>query len=252
MKRNVVEAPEGSRIFVLLSDMLSKNVARDKKSALGQIVLRERALQIGCQRFEYIHTDARRRPQPGAGRNLRGEKQIDRDVAVHLLEDGEWNFQHVALKAHVGDVVPSLAYSKVGGDHLHTAVRSSTQNGVEVLVDGCAQNRAAKLFIIGRQVSSPAAKANPNWTANYEHWTTSPRILCLLGSRSRRAGRPPAVAATGIVAALLSTRSEEATKCPGKRNRAKCIADRTWSCLPKNSDRASHAPVPIRLSPVSH
>src|ERR1700691_2741202 len=154
--------------------MFSQKVTRHKEGALGKIVLRERALEIGGQRLEDIHAHAGRGSQAGAGRNLRCKKQVDRNVATHLLEDGDRNFERTPLNIHIRDVVPGFTHPQVRGDNLYPAVGPSTQNGIEILVDGRAQYRAAELFIIGGQVSSPAAKTNPNGAANDERRTEPP------------------------------------------------------------------------------
>ena len=121
----------------------------------------------------------------------------------------------------------------------------------KVFIDSRAQNGAAELFIIGGQVSTSATKANPNWTANYEHWIMSPRKQFVRGSFPGGPGRVPAIAVPATVAAQWSTRSAEAGRCLETGRCAKCIADRILFCLRKNADRADHGLGPTRSSPAS-
>src|SRR6266700_4227468 len=145
------------------------------EGTLCQIVLGEWAMQIRGERLKNVDADASRGSQSRTRWNFRSKKKIGSDFTVHFLKDRDRDFQGVVVKAHISDVVPTLEHTKVGRDHLNATIRSFTQNRVKILVDRCTKDSTAELLRVRRQIGSPAAKANPNWTANYEHESVFPR-----------------------------------------------------------------------------
>src|SRR5581483_809433 len=113
-------------------------------------------------------------------------------------------------------------------------------NGVEILVDGGAENSSAILFVVGRKVGAAAPEANPNWTAYDEHVRshlpalTSPAPIPIHKPEDRVWGK--------TLSGPASRSSAAAGKCPAADTGPSRIADRSGSFVPQNWTRAARAP----------
>src|SRR5208282_2199011 len=150
-------------------------------------------------------------------------KQIHGHLRTQFLEHCQRNLQFAVPNWHIRDVLPIFKHSKVGRNDLHPAVTASPEDGVEVFVDGCAQYSATKLLVVRRQISSSASKANPHWTANYEHSAKSfqPRNLQRLNSSHAVFAN---LTCWGAIAfPLKSIPSAKSTRCRRTMTNASCI-----------------------------
>src|SRR5439155_25334632 len=102
------------RVFVLLTDMPLEDVAGDVERGFGKIILCERFGAVRGYCFHDVNADAGGRTQTCAGRNLRSQKQIYRNITSHMLEDRNRNFQFT-LHAHGCDIAEVAEDSKVRG-----------------------------------------------------------------------------------------------------------------------------------------
>jgi len=82
-------------------------------------------------------------------------------------------------------VAPVAEQTEVGRDDLDAAVAAVAQNGVEVLIDGGAEDGSTELLIVRGKVGAPSTKTNPNRTASDEHAVTSPEKAECRANRKR-------------------------------------------------------------------
>src|SRR5579864_3796391 len=142
------------------------------KGFLCEVVLRQGLAQVCCERLDYIHTHTGGRAETSAGRDLRSQKEVDGQFAVHLLEDCQRNLERIALHLQSGKILPSLEDPQVGGDDLNPTIRALAEDGVKILIDRSAQNGATELFIISWQVGPAPAETYPDWTAHNQQKIT--------------------------------------------------------------------------------
>src|SRR5579859_500709 len=129
----------------------------DVERSFCQIVLRKRVLQVGAESLEDVDTDAGRRSEARAWRNLRSKEQIYCDVRIHLLQHCQRNFQQASTQVRLCDIVPTLKHAEIGGNNLYPAIRARSEYRVKVLINRDAQYRPAELLVIRRQIGATAA-----------------------------------------------------------------------------------------------
>src|SRR5215472_14250993 len=138
MKGNEVQSAESRRVFVLLADRLTQNIAGDVECLLRQLILRKGKVKVRRQCLQNSHAHAGRGSETGSNTNLRGQKEIDGNVVSKLLNGSQGNCQLALLHLHAKYVVPCLHDTQVRGNHLDFSVRPLLQDSVEVFVDGGA------------------------------------------------------------------------------------------------------------------
>jgi hypothetical protein len=170
-------------------------------------------------------------------RNLGGKEEVDREVAIYFLEDREWDLQGAAFKVFPGNVVPSLKDSKIRGNDLDSPIGPLSQNCVKILIDGRTEYGATELFVVRRQVCSPAAETNPPSTANYEHLrlssNTAPAVASVLtcGEEDAFGGFSVKGRNTSVDNVCKSKKYRETVSS------ARCTVDHTAFCLQTGSGR---------------
>jgi len=100
---------------------------------------------MGGKHFQQIHTNAGGGSQSGAGRDFGSQEEVGGKVSAEILEHRERNLQATAFigqSGQGGEVTPVAKQAKIGRDDLDAAIATVSQNGVEVLVNGSAENGA--------------------------------------------------------------------------------------------------------------
>ena len=148
-------------VLVLLADRLLEHVDLDLARRLGQLARRQRRVARERERLQQAHRVGAGRAHPGAGGHVGHRRDLERLAAPvpdqHLAQD------RVADLARVVDLLELRVLEPVA------ALEHGVREHVDVLVDRPADEEAAVLAVVGRQVGAAAAERDAQRRAAKDH-----------------------------------------------------------------------------------